>query len=909
MKKMKSLKLMLVGLFALLGTNGVFAQAPAVADEFNDDDYFYYVSKVTPATKTAELRITALNGNKTGEITIKGHFPKKYGDDTWTMNVVRINDQVFLDQTGLTKVTFPKELKNIGAKVFKGCTLLSAIKFETGSELELLGNQAFATTQIVAPDFSPCTKLTYLPNLLFVESTTKMNSYVTSITLPTSAQFTNFNTALANLPKLATTNIKDTKIQTVVAGAFANDAMLTALELPGTVKTIEASAFEKSAVATLTIDLTSIESIGDGTTPLYSGTETNGKVLTTLTMKNPLKGEIKGKAFAETGTNHKLAGVLDMEAVKLGTTGTIASEAFGGNDLLTAVKLGIIENNTGSKYTIQKNAFYGAKLASVTISNITTAKAIEGEAFNKNAADGTLENVTIGNIYTAGAAIAEKAFYFAKAKDATLTIGNVRSTDATTPVMASGAFDFTLANGKSIKVQIGDVEAKHANFNTGSFKGQVTEISFGAIEQTALDVKLISDNSKLTKITFNSTIGEGGIQPLVFDGIEGNTTTPLAITFVGKMATGAVLDDAFRVGVAPGSEGKARIIVDYQSATHDNPLGMPFTQKAFYDSYCTGNYRDILLKPMGNTDLDNYFRAHQTDASSTSDIVWRIMLAPPVPTNFFEVYADDTKAGTSYARILLPAGGKYKIDRRPVGEDADGVDQTGITYHLYVTYKEEDAPSKVTNLNMLPMVSTDGFYYVDCSSMTDDLVVIVKATGVKAAQQSGEKKVTKMWYDEVTTITTPSNVWDGDETVKVASAVATNQQLRDGNGNPKPIVTASPLTTTDDYLTKAVLEANDLYLLTNPANNKGISAIKINYWDYSDPFIDKGYYYALGTKYGSAGRMIINWIGDDEATGIIETKTAAKAVNNDVIYNLQGVRVNATQKGVYIQNGKKFIVK
>jgi hypothetical protein len=749
---------------------------------------------------------------------------------------------------------------------------------------------------------------------------------VTSITLPTSAQFTNFNTALANLPELATTNIKDTKIQTVVAGAFANDAKLTALELPGTVKTIEASAFEKSAVATLTIDLTSIESIGDGTTPLYSGTDTNGKVLTTLTMKNPLKGEIKGYAFAETGTNHKLAGVLDMEAVKLGTTGTIASEAFGGNDLLTAVKLGAIENNTGTGYTIQRNAFYGAKLATVSIGNITTNKAIAAEAFNKSGATvGTLTTVSLGNLYTAGDGadfpIAKKAFFFADANivsgadgsEPGVIIGNVRSTDVTNPVMAEEAFDFSkVAAGKTIRVKIGDVEAKKKNFSKNSFKGKVTDISFGAIEQGALDVApLISDNSALNKITFRSTIGEAGIKGGVFDGIVGNTADgkQLTITFVGKMATGAVLDDAFRVGVAPGSEGKARIIVDYQSATHDNPLGMPFTQKAFYDSYCTGNYRDILLKPMGNSDLDDYFRAHQTDASSSSDIVWRIMLAPPVPTNFFEVYADDTKAGTSYARILLPAGGKYQIDRRPVGKDADGVDQTGITYHLYVTYKEEDAPSKVTNLNMLPMVSTDGYYYVDCTGMSSDLVVIVKATGVKAAQQSGEKKVTKMWYDEVATITEPSNVWNGDETVKVASAVATNQQLRDGNGNPKPILTTSPLTTTDDYLTTAVLKANDLYLLTNPANNKGISAIKINYSKYSDPFIDKGYYYALGTKYGSAGRMIINWIGDDEATGIIETKTAAKAVNNDVIYNLQGVRVNATQKGVYIQNGKKFIVK
>ena len=30
---------------------------------------------------------------------------------------------------------------------------------------------------------------------------------------------------------------------------------------------------------------------------------------------------------------------------------------------------------------------------------------------------------------------------------------------------------------------------------------------------------------------------------------------------------------------------------------------------------------------------------------------------------------------------------------------------------------------------------------------------------------------------------------------------------------------------------------------------------------------------------------------------------------NGAIYNLQGVRVNGAQKGIYIQNGKKYVVK
>jgi hypothetical protein len=47
---------------------------------------------------------------------------------------------------------------------------------------------------------------------------------------------------------------------------------------------------------------------------------------------------------------------------------------------------------------------------------------------------------------------------------------------------------------------------------------------------------------------------------------------------------------------------------------------------------------------------------------------------------------------------------------------------------------------------------------------------------------------------------------------------------------------------------------------------------------------------------------------DGEATAINGVATKA-AENNGAIYNLQGVRVNKAQKGLYIQNGKKYIMK
>ena len=49
--------------------------------------------------------------------------------------------------------------------------------------------------------------------------------------------------------------------------------------------------------------------------------------------------------------------------------------------------------------------------------------------------------------------------------------------------------------------------------------------------------------------------------------------------------------------------------------------------------------------------------------------------------------------------------------------------------------------------------------------------------------------------------------------------------------------------------------------------------------------------------------------GDDDATAI-EGVEAIEAENGAEVYNLQGVRVNGTlQKGIYVKNGKKFIVK
>jgi hypothetical protein len=49
-------------------------------------------------------------------------------------------------------------------------------------------------------------------------------------------------------------------------------------------------------------------------------------------------------------------------------------------------------------------------------------------------------------------------------------------------------------------------------------------------------------------------------------------------------------------------------------------------------------------------------------------------------------------------------------------------------------------------------------------------------------------------------------------------------------------------------------------------------------------------------------------LGDGEITGIKAIDNGQLTIDNDRYYDLQGRKVNAAQKGVYIQNGKKVII-
>ena len=911
----KNFKFMLVALLAMIGS-AVYAAAPAVGGTWTDDNFSYTIATVNLTTKTGTITI-APNGTLSGEVTIPGSVSKKYDDDTYTFIMATIPGNAFKDQVNITKVNFPAELTEIGTSAFSGCTLLAEISFAAGSQLQTIGDYAFATTQIVNPDFSNCEVLGSFTGDIFTDGTNN-NSYVETVTFPETAVFTSFSTALARLTNLKSTNIESTQIQTVVANAFngtsaacAADEGLRALILPATVKSIEETAFQGSLIADLTINVDAINDkdatdpgIGAGTNPIY-GTTTG--VLTDLTLIGELKGRVAGNAFKGMTALES----VDMSAMTFASKGQIETSAFEGCTALEEVTLGDINHNgvTG-QYTINDDAFKGCTaLATVTIGDIDTQGAIGKEAFGT-----ALTTLTIGDV-TKASAIKAEAFKFADATT-TVTIGKVFNENpaGTVYVFPADAFTFTAsdATNKPVNVTIGDgtkaIDSKGKVFAAGAFAGSyISLLTFdGAIIEKGIDEALVG-TTNIYGLDFDGPITTNGILSGTFAGIEAKGCT--VINFNGELAPLAVATGAFTVSTAYAA-GTTILTVNYTSATHANTTksGMPFAQAAFHASYTAD--RDIAIN-ITNAALKATFLANQTE--DANDIIFRALLVPADPTNYFIVYGDNNNLGTSYGRILLQKGKIYQIDRRPTSEDADGVDQTGITYTLNVVYKEEDDNSASTTLNMLPMVSNDGFYYVDLTSATSDVVCIIKAKGTEAVAD----KETKMWYEEIASVPagkTASNVYNGDGSVKMASAVVTNQQLRDGAGDPKPYTDyyADPQVTTADALTSAILAANNVYLLTNPAAFEGEKAVLIDYANYTTPFINAGNFYALGKKYAAApGRMVINWIGENEATAIYAVKTGknVSAEASDAIYNLQGVRVNKAQKGIYIQNGKKIVIK
>ncbi len=120
-------------------------------------------------------------------------------------------------------------------------------------------------------------------------------------------------------------------------------------------------------------------------------------------------------------------------------------------------------------------------------------------------------------------------------------------------------------------------------------------------------------------------------------------------------------------------------------------------------------------------------------------------------------------------------------------------------------------------------------------------------------------------------------------------------------------LTAAATTKADLELGMTDANVNAIYVWINNAT-KGVGFQKLG----NITSIPKNTLYVYAKEPANGARLNVVWRDEngniEDETTAIQSIESAKA-QDGAIYNLQGVRVNAAKKGLYIQNGKKFIVK
>ena len=926
-----------------------FAQI-SVGDKFPDGNFVYQVTTAAVANgKAGTVKILGVREGKNPVVdkvlVLNSTCSATVAEDVYNFTVTTFDTDAlrkFVDRNGVDKgtftgqvdaesVQFPKYITEIPAGALNGYTNMATVTFETGSKLTKVNDGAFATTQITTFDFSNCTSLPGLGDGVFVESG-KTNSYITTVKLPATTLFKSIGAAFKSLTSLEKIEgLKNSSVTAIVANAFDGDAKLESLELPSTIQTIADKAFANSGIKTLTVDVTSLVKLGDGTDPVYGTTN----VLKSLTLKGDLGGVINVNSF-KGATKME---TLDLSKLNFASKGQIAASAFEGcnNAKFTTVILGNIMDNPTSGYTIEADAFKGCtSLKSVTFGDINSAKAINGKAFDgctklatvtvgdvlaagaigdgTNPVFGTaLKTVTVGTVKAGAAAILMDAFKYGDVSGTTLNLATgegeyVSSDDASTAVIAADAFNFdavvnsALASGFVFPlVNIGEIRSQGGAFAAGALSGDnIAQINFkGNIAKNGLNKMIIDGTCTVSKLVFDGTIGIGGIATGAFKALAATTVD---IIFNGELAEGAIAAKAFE-SLKTGSK------VSYLKETLTDATINPFDKEAFSDGTATASTTRIIDFVVANDDLeaaykDASFEGLGTDGDFEIYLV-KFYVAPvtPVDVNKFFVYQEGT-SNTAWARYwgsnwadLAGVTTKDKLINRY--QTLDNGAKVKLT--LYGSYTDDPgAANGDPAIYMVPLKSLNGIYEI---KNNQDEAIIVKAELV-----SGTFADKDIELSFTTTITNDS--WWGtlhNTNLFINSSIITNQQLIDKT-KPVPVVT--------DIYNGGDDIAYDLYVMNDPSKlnkqdlHNGFRIDRNVISKEKKTYIGEGWWCMLLRKTSTAAPAPVFWLDEPGATAIFAVKNVNTNEGNAAIYTLQGVRVSQTQKGmIYIQNGKKFIAK
>ena len=866
-----------------------------------------------------------------------------------TPQVTEIEDNAFYGEPiadGKLSITAPK-LAKIGSKAFNAA-LLTKVNFNSLTELATVADDAFAANAYTEVQLG-LTKLTAVPACFITGSSASL----TKLGLP--ANMTNL-AGLASLKALKALDLPK-NLTTIAKNALKDCEALESVTIPAKVEKIDENAFD-GCKALANVDFSQATKL-----TFIGGHAFKGTAITSIDLSacaelaTIASGSAPYPAFPENlYTSVKLGGTniadADAQALIDPTSTVYMFKGVDAIDPTKTCKTTLKEITLPAAITaIPQDAFtFFTALTSVSLPKAVTT--IGQDAFSSTGltAFKIRENVTT---------IGDYAFQ----NCADLAIVNFSEATALTSI---GSYAFSSTAIKEVAIPANADATKTLTIKVSAFEDCAKLKSFSAKSWAGkLADNLFTDCVKMTGIVIPTTIDEIGVE--AFKGCEALAT----VTFkYGAKDAGLIgATSGSNIGINKNAfEGCASLATLDLSATKltalnqaDIFLGCTSLATITFPEELTalgnglgaadGLFFDCPIEELNAPNVtvsDNLFGWDNTNsvlrtAKTANTTLKSVTIGGIIPANAF-AYC------TALEDVTVIAAAS------PVANTVDANAFDHCTALKTFTYEPEAAISvKPVNDNAfvgcVPFVKfvTNNFYWdanptapMNATYGTDEITIVKTVQDKKNENQffakyyntalnvefdADECKLFTVYVDGETAYFQACRTYDGKYYVPVNKPVIVKtSEAKEVKFKPCTFPTGVPTTGSlgwndmycsqpGDDLAKVqagakVAAGKYLYRLTNT------DEIGFGFTFFSGTNIKEGQFFiACEKKPEGAGRLNEVWL--DEDGNVIESDaTAIKGVkkaldqNDGAIYNLQGVRVQKAQKGgIYIQNGKKFVVK